>query len=93
MYPHPSSNRIVDNITNSNHTFQYRKSNGSGDYWYGPSRNIAGRPVKIRFSMTIAKLNAETEYAYSETTGQIFFAGKNTPYFGYKNINDMPQST
>lgn len=89
--PHPSNNNIIDNVTNSNHTFQFVKSGGSGDYWYGSSRNLAGEPIKIRFSMTIAMLNGETEYAYSSTTGQIFFAGRNTPYYGYTNINDMPQ--
>lgn len=91
--PYPSSNNIIDNVTNNFHTYQFVKQNGSGDYWYGPSRNLAGTPVKIRFSMTIARLNAGTEYAYSSTTGQIFFAGKNTLYYGYKNINDMPTGT
>lgn len=29
-------------------------------------------------------------YAYFPSNGQILFAGKNTPYYGYTNINDMP---
>lgn len=29
-------------------------------------------------------------YAYIVETGQILFAGKNSPYYGYTNINDMP---
>ena len=29
-------------------------------------------------------------YAYIVDTGQILFAGKNSPYYGYTNINDMP---
>ena len=42
----------------------------------------------ITFSIEIAKI--DDAYAYVKETGQIFFAGKNTPYYGYTNINDMP---
>ncbi len=27
-------------------------------------------------------------YAYNSTTGQVYFAGVNTPYYGKTNIND-----
>ena len=29
-------------------------------------------------------------YFYIKETGEILFAGKNSPYYGYTNINDMP---
>lgn len=29
-------------------------------------------------------------YFYLKETGQILYAGKNSPYYGYTNINDMP---
>lgn len=32
----------------------------------------------------------DLSHAYIKETGQIFFAGKNSPYYGYTNINDMP---
>ena len=34
--------------------------------------------------------NIANAYAYLKETGQILFAGKNSPYYGYTNINDMP---
>ena len=80
---------ICDNTTDSNHTFQY-STNADGtawNFWYGPRRRISVYNV-IRFSIKIDKL--DDAYAYSERSGQIFFAGKNTPYYGYTNINDMP---
>lgn len=32
----------------------------------------------------------DNTYAYIKESGEILFAGKNTPYYGYTNINDMP---
>lgn len=32
----------------------------------------------------------DTTYAYIKESGDILFAGKRTPYYGYTNINDMP---
>ena len=82
---------IKDNVTDIIHTFQYVMQNGTRDYWYGPTRPLSGSPYTIRFSIQIT--NIPTCYAYSETTGQIFFAGRNTPYYGYTNIHDMPTGT
>ena len=80
---------IHDNNTDSQHTMQFQ-TNAQGtayDFWYGPSRTVGAYNV-IRFSIKME--NIDTSYAYSEKSGQIFFAGKNTPYYGYTNINDMP---
>ena len=40
------------------------------------------------FTLEMSKLS--DCYAYIVETGQILFAGKNSPYYGYTNINDMP---
>lgn len=83
--------RICDNNTNSSHTFQYQM-NAEGttwDFWYGPRQVITAYNI-IRFSIVTADI--DDAYAFSETSGQIFFAGKNSPYYGYTNINDMPQA-
>ena len=80
---------IHDNNTNSSHTMQYQ-TNAQGtawDFWYGPERDVKAYNI-IRFSIKIE--NIDISYAYSAESGQIFFAGKNTPYYGYTNINDMP---
>ena len=70
---------------------QYVFDDDSGDYYYGPVVNIgSGSKIikKIRISMETSKI--ADSYAYDEKTGQIFFAGQNTAYYGYININDMP---
>ena len=77
-------------------TFQYYLSDGSTDWWYfagtnprcviNPPKDL--RITKISFSIELSE--ADDSYAYIMETGQIIFAGKNTIYYGYKNINDMP---
>lgn len=82
---------VVDNCTQSNRVFQYQNEQGSyADYWYGPERIIGNADVtlyKIRFSIETAKI--DDSYAYCETTGQIMFAGKNTQYYGHRNISEL----
>lgn len=46
--------------------------------------------ARIRFSIQLSKIDDAFMYVYQ--TGQILFAGKNTPYYGYTNINDMPSA-
>lgn len=43
---------------------------------------------KVRF--TIAKSSKDVSYAYCQDTGDVLFAGKDTPYYGMKNVNDNP---
>lgn len=83
------SQQICDNNTDTNHTFQYQNNNEgtTWDFWYGPKRYVNAYNI-IRFSIKTNNIN--DSYAYSSTSGQIFFAGKNTIYYGYTNIHDMP---
>lgn len=64
------------------------------DYWSWDPRVGMRRKVINSLSnglaMTIILDNIDDSYAYLEETGQILFAGKNSPYYGYANINDMP---
>ena len=79
-----------------NTNYQYTDDSGHQDWYY--SRSDYTRQIgwsnstlqKIRF--TIVTADMDDVYAYCETTGQIFFAGRNTAYWGYTNINDMPSS-
>ena len=76
---------------NSNHTYQFTTSTGGANWDYRKEGNyyyFPGNVNKIRTSIPIA--NLETCYAYIVSTGQILFAGINTPYYGYTNINNMP---
>lgn len=79
---------IHDNNTDMGNTFQY-PMNAEGttwDFWYGPVRTITCYNI-IRFSIVTA--NIDDAYAFSETSGQIFFAGKNTIYYGHRNISEL----
>ena len=64
------------------------------DYWsWGSSVGMRRKVINSLsngLAMTIILDNIDDSYAYLEETGQIFFAGKNSPYYGYANINDMP---
>lgn len=83
----------------NNKTYQLQTADGAnGDYHYGSTDfseftrkwTITFIPERIRWSILIA--NLDNCYAYCINNGQIFFAGKNTPYYGYTNINDMPSA-
>lgn len=41
----------------------------------------------VYFRTILGRDHAEDSYAYVTNTGDIIFAGKNTPYYGKKNIN------
>ena len=76
-------------------TFQYYFSDGATDWYYFnkvyPRRLPASTSkaiVSISFSIEVSEI--ENSYAYLVETGQIIFAGKNTPYYGYTNISEMP---
>lgn len=63
------------------------------DYWtlavaQSPRRCINVNSDGIAITLNMNKL--DESYAYIVETGQIFFAGKNTPYYGYTNISEMP---
>ena len=84
---------IKDMSISRNTNYQYIDNQGHHDWYYSRSdytRNIGwanSQLSQIRF--TIVTADIDDVYAYVENTGQIFFAGRNTPYYGYTNINDM----
>lgn len=64
------------------------------DYWTVRNGGNDNRDVinanSNGIGVTIDTSNIDNAYAYLPSNGQILFAGKNTPYYGYTNINDMP---
>lgn len=51
------------------------------------------RTVALGANTQFVRLNLSMEqmsgaYAYNSTTGQVYYAGVNTPYYGKTNIND-----
>lgn len=85
---------IVYYVGNSNGKIMIAyKDNKKIDYWGLPSDlserkiiNVGSNGLAFMLDMDAIDLS----HAYIKETGQIFFAGKNSPYYGYTNINDMP---
>lgn len=64
------------------------------DFWGWNSPNVPNtRKVinigtnRIRFGLYTAMI--DDAYAFLVETGQIFFAGKNTSYYGHRNISEL----
>ena len=75
-------------------TFQYYLSSGTTDWWYfgdtNPRQILINSPDRvsnISFSIEIDKI--DDSYAFVVETGFIIFAGKNTPYYGHRNISEL----
>jgi hypothetical protein len=73
------------------YVYQFELPNGSYDYWY-TSKPLAGKSAK-RYRFTLNTSTLCSAFCYNKVSGQIYFAGKDTQYFGYTNINDMPTGT
>ena len=76
------------------HTFQYYFSDGSKDWFYFNGINPRTIPAStskkltsITFSIVVAEI--DNSYAFVVETGQILFAGKNTPYYGHHSIYEL----
>lgn len=80
-------NVIITNISAQNFPYQFERKNGVSGWWYGSDRAVR-QITRIRFSLTTAQLESKTSYAYSGVTGEVFFADRNSPYWGKQNIND-----
>lgn len=69
----------------------YRASYNYHDY-YNETNNIQktirmGNTI-MYFRLTMTTNCEADSYAYNQTTGAVYFAGRNTPYYGKTNIND-----
>lgn len=82
-----------DGYINTNLQSMWVSENISGSkyYYYTYKTFYPANTCKIRFTLPINGL--DNCYAYNNTDGQIWFAGRNTLYYGYTNINDMPTGT
>lgn len=74
---------------------QYNNDNADAPYtnWWscrmsGDERSIALDANKkfIRLNLSMEKMSGA--YAYNSDTGNIYYAGKDSPYYGKNNIND-----
>ena len=93
----PPSDRYPPNSTNMGHLCAYDANKRYCEWWnnwangnertlnlsaYGTARNAK----YIRLGVYIDGL--ADSYCYNATTGVIYYAGINTPYYGKTNIND-----
>lgn len=74
---------------------QYNSDNAESPFtnWWncrmgGDERSIALDANKqfIRLNLSMEQMSGA--YAYNSTTGQVYYAGKDSPYYGKTNIND-----
>ena len=64
------------------------------DYWNYDSKNAELLSVPLiltanQIAFTIYESMLDDCYAYQSYTGKIFFAGKNSIYYGHKNISEL----
>lgn len=60
------------------------------DYWSAGNYHLTSNTNGVRACIMLSQI--DNVYFYIVQTGKILFAGKNTPYYGYTNINDMPSA-
>lgn len=71
----------------------YNNNKGYMDYWNwqitpGYARTVIN--IHSEYVQMAVKIDEiENSYAYLRETGQILFAGKNTIYYGHKNIGEL----
>lgn len=62
------------------------------DYW---TLGVTQSPRKFinigsdAIAITLSMFRLDESYAYIVETGQILFAGNNTPYYGHRNISEL----
>lgn len=84
--------RSTEITTGGNVTMQYWDASRQVEYWTVGTSPNREKTYKVadgatRFRTTLARLDTDDSYAYDDT-GHVYFAGKNTQYYGKENIHD-----
>lgn len=72
----------------------YNSQKSSVDWWNCRANGSEGSFTAERFQgngyvrLNIVMDGMADSYAYNRTTGVVYYAGRNTPYYGKTNIND-----
>ena len=94
-----SAQTLVTMCLNPRVTLMLQKDGVYKDWWSQPAsgnwETTEGERTVINadtneVSCSIYLPLIDNTYAYIKESGDILFAGKRTPYYGYTNINDMP---
>lgn len=95
VYFNPADTTIAPNGT-IGQLLQYDSNNANSpytDWWNCGMTGIGEKSVSLGANKQFIRLNLSMEkmsgaYAYNSATGQVYYAGINTPYYGKTNIND-----
>lgn len=96
FYSYPPSSTYQNIVHHGTRFYSSVWKNGEPmDYWYVSSGNNVAttralNPGSTEISVSLSTAMIDSAFCYILETGQILFAGKNSPYYGYTNINDMP---
>ena len=70
----------------ANNVYKSKNYDGTNGWETWNSKKMYASWKEVSFTVGLA--NIDDAYAYVNSTGQVLFAGKNTPYYGKKNINE-----
>lgn len=95
VYFNPSDTTIAPSGVIGN-LLQYDSDNVDSpftDWWNCGMTGTGEKSVALASNKKFIRLNLSMEqmsgaYAYNSATGQVYYAGINTPYYGKTNIND-----
>lgn len=95
VYFNPETPALWDSDANCGHLLQYRTNNDDSEYidWWncgmsGWKKTVSLNATKAYVRLALPLENLSGVYAYNSSTGQIYYAGKDTQYYGKTNIND-----
>ena len=89
----PLSRKIVGSDQTLGNLLQYQEENGSYTDWWVQRLNGQTTTLALDNTRRYIRFGFDPEtmadmYAFNPTTGQVYYAGINTPYYGKTNIND-----
>ena len=94
VYFNPADTTIAPSGTIGS-LLQYHNDNADSPFtnWWNCRMNGDERSIALDANKQFIRLNLSMEqmsgaYAYNSATGQVYYAGKNSPYYGKTNIND-----
>lgn len=75
------------------HILQYKVIDGDYTDWWNNRLNGGTRSIALSSSKCYIRFGFDPDcmadmYGYNTSSGEVFFAGINTPYYGKTNIND-----
>ena len=91
-YYNPQSS-LANASGNLGHILQFNTQGESQTEYWNCKLNATEASFTAASTKKYARINVDLRnlagsYCYNQTTGQVYYAGKDTPYYGKTNIND-----